>query len=45
MLAVCRLAGQDIPAVAAIVVALPDYFTDEVARQVERTARATMPGS
>jgi GNAT superfamily N-acetyltransferase len=36
MPAVRRLAAQDIPAVAAIVVALPDYFTDEVAGQVER---------
>jgi GNAT superfamily N-acetyltransferase len=36
MLAVRRLAAQDIPAVAAIVVARPDYFTDQVAGQVER---------
>jgi ribosomal protein S18 acetylase RimI-like enzyme len=36
MLAVRRLAAQDIPAVAAIVVALPDYFTDQVAGHVER---------
>jgi len=36
MLAVRRLAAQDIPAVAAVVVARPDYFTDEVAGQVKR---------
>lgn len=36
MPAVRRLAARDTPAVAAIVVALPDYFTGEVAGQVER---------
>jgi len=38
MLAVRRLAAQDIPAAAAIVLSLPDYFTDDVARHVETDA-------
>lgn len=36
MLAVRRLAAQGVPAIAAIIQALPDYFTEDVARQVER---------
>jgi GNAT superfamily N-acetyltransferase len=36
MLAVRRLAARDVPAIAAIVLALPDYLTEDVARQVER---------
>jgi GNAT superfamily N-acetyltransferase len=36
MLAVRRLTAQDIPSVTTVVVAQPDYFTGEVAGQVER---------
>ena len=36
MLAVRRSVAQDIPAIAAIVMSLPEYFTEDVARQVGR---------
>lgn len=36
MLAVRRTVSQDIPAIAAIVMSLPEYFTEDVARQVGR---------
>ena len=36
MLAVRRTVAQDIPAIAAIVMSLPEYFTEEVAGQVGR---------
>ena len=36
MLAVRRAVAQDIPAIAAIVVSLPEYFTEDVATQVGR---------
>lgn len=35
MLAVRDLAAEDVPAIVAIVQGLPDYFTDDVAEQVE----------
>ena len=38
MPAVRRLAAQDVPAVAAIVSALPEHFTEDVAGQVRRDA-------
>jgi hypothetical protein len=43
MLAVRRLAAGDVPALAAIVSSLPDYFTEDVAGQVERDC-AVHPG-
>jgi GNAT superfamily N-acetyltransferase len=43
MLAVRRLAAGDLPALAAIVRSLPDYFTEDVAGQVERDC-AVHPG-
>ena len=36
MLAVRRSVAQDIPAITAIVTSLPEYFTEDVARQVGR---------
>jgi GNAT superfamily N-acetyltransferase len=38
MLAIRRLAGADMPAVTAIVLGLPDYFTSDVAARIERDA-------
>lgn len=43
MMAVRRLAAGDLPALAAIVRSLPDYFTEDVAGQVERDC-AVHPG-
>jgi GNAT superfamily N-acetyltransferase len=43
MLAVRRLAAGDVPALAAIVSSLPEYFTEDVAGQVERDC-AIHPG-
>jgi GNAT superfamily N-acetyltransferase len=40
MLIVRRLAAGDVPAVTAIVQGLPEYFTSEVAGQVQRDAGA-----
>ena len=36
MLAVRRFLAGDVPAITAIVERLPDYFSGDVARQVER---------
>ena len=38
MLAIRRLAGADMPAVTAIVLGLPDYFTSDVPARIERDA-------
>ena len=38
MLAIRRLAGADMPAVTAIVLGLPDYFTSDVPARIEREA-------
>ena len=40
MLAVRRLVAQDVPAIVAIVLALPDFFTQDVAGQVRQDSES-----